>query len=134
MRTRASSTQRGRIVIDVGLGAGVAVVERSLLLALAPEDLVVAVAVEGRVDVDEVDAVVGELGQLLEVVAAVDDAGVEEGGGARGLGGVALRGGAFLCFGVLGRGGGLGHGFLAFGGARFRGILAGLLLGHAISG
>ena len=59
-----------------------AVLEGALLLRLAPEDLVVAVGVEGRVDVDQVHAGVGELAQLLEVVAAVDDAGVDERRGA----------------------------------------------------
>ena len=75
-------------VFDVGVGAGVAVLEvkkkparlRSGFGPLAPEDLVVAVAVEGRVDVDQVHAGVGELAQLVEAVAAVDDAGVEQGG------------------------------------------------------
>ena len=62
-------------VVDIGLRAGVPVLEGSLLLGLAPEDLVVAVAVEGGVDVDQVYALVGELGELFEVVAAVDDAG-----------------------------------------------------------
>ena len=47
--------------------------------SLAPEDFVVAVGVKGRVYVDEVHAGVGELTQLVEVVAAVDDAGVHEG-------------------------------------------------------
>src|SRR5207302_1325247 len=56
--------------------------------------LVVAVGVEGRVDVDQVDAGVGELFQLVEVVAAVDDAGVEEGGEAAGWGG---RGASACC-------------------------------------
>ena len=66
--------------VDVGGRGGVAVFEGALFLfflRFAPEDLVVAVGVERRVDVDEVDAGVGELGELGEVVAAVDDAGVE---------------------------------------------------------
>jgi hypothetical protein len=41
---------------EVGLGGGVAVFERAFFAGLAPEDLVVAVGVKGRVDVDEVDA------------------------------------------------------------------------------
>src|SRR5438552_1846790 len=70
----------GAHVFDVGLGAGVAVLEGTLFLGLAPEDLVVAVGVEGRVDVDQVDAGVGQALELFEAVAAVDDAGVDEGG------------------------------------------------------
>jgi hypothetical protein len=53
-------------------------------LGLAPDDFVVAVAVEGGIDPDrsgrcsdQVDACIGELGELFQVVAAVDDAGVE---------------------------------------------------------
>ena len=41
----------GRHIIDVCLGAGVAVFEGSLFLGLAPEDLVIAVGVERRIDV-----------------------------------------------------------------------------------
>src|SRR5262245_6877799 len=52
--------------------------------SLRPENLVVAVGVERRVNVDEVNALVGELGELFEIVAAVDDAGVDEGGGLSG--------------------------------------------------
>jgi len=71
----------GAHVVDVCLRASVAVLEGPLLLRLTPEDLVVAVGVEGRVDVDEVHGAVGEFLELIEVVATVDDAGVEEGGG-----------------------------------------------------
>ncbi len=66
-------------VVDVSLRAGVAVLEGPLLLGLAPEDLVVLVAVERRVDVDQVHAAVGKLAELVEAIAAVDDAGVEQG-------------------------------------------------------
>ena len=69
----------GPHVVDVGLRGGVAVFEGPLLLGLAPEDFVVAVGVERRIDVDQVDAGIGQLGELFEVVAAVDDAGVEQG-------------------------------------------------------
>ncbi len=65
---------------DVGLGGRVAIVERALLLGLSPEDFIVAVGIEGRVDVDQVDAAVRELGELVEVVAAVDDSGVQQRG------------------------------------------------------
>jgi hypothetical protein len=57
----------------------VAVVEGALLLGLSPEDFVVAIGVERRVDVDEVYAGVGQLAQLFQVVAAVDDARIEQG-------------------------------------------------------
>jgi len=60
-------------VLDVRLRGGVAILERPLLLRLAPEDLVVAVAVERRVDVDQVHAAVRQLAKLVETVAAVHD-------------------------------------------------------------
>ena len=47
--------------LDVGLGGLVAILEGALLLRLAPEDFVVAVRVERRVDVDQVDAGVRQL-------------------------------------------------------------------------
>ena len=68
----------GTHVVDVGRRGGVAVFEGSLFLRLAPEDFVVAVGVERRIDVDQVNAVIGQLGELFEVVAAVDDAGVDQ--------------------------------------------------------
>src|ERR1019366_5741620 len=67
--------------LDVGLGGFVTIVERTLLPGLSPEHFVVAVGVKRRVDVDEVDGVVGELLELLQVVATVDDARVEQGEG-----------------------------------------------------
>ena len=67
--------------VNVGAGALVAVLKGALLLRLAPEDLVVAVRVERRVYVDEVHAGGRELAELLEIVAAVDDARVHERGG-----------------------------------------------------
>ena len=65
-------------VVDVGLRAGVAVLEGPPLPGLAPEDLVVAVAVEGRVDVDQVHAAVGQLAELVQAVAAVDATRIEQ--------------------------------------------------------
>jgi hypothetical protein len=55
-----------------------AIVKGTLFLGLAPENLVGPVGVEGRIDVDEVDAGVGQLFELLKIVAAVDDARVEK--------------------------------------------------------
>ena len=64
---------------DVGLGGGVSVLEGPAFAGLAPEDFVVAVGIEGGIDVDEVDAGVGKLAEVVEVVAAIDDAGVDDG-------------------------------------------------------
>ena len=66
-------------VVNVGAGGFVAVVKGALLLGFAPKDLVVAVGVEGRVNVNEVHAGVGQLGELFQIVAAINDTGVEEG-------------------------------------------------------
>ena len=43
--------------------------------------LVIAIGVKRRIDVDEVDGVVGELLELLQIVATVDDASIEQGDG-----------------------------------------------------
>ena len=91
-----------------------AVFEGSLFLRLAPEDfpkiLHRAVGVERRIDVDEIDAAVrdrsiGQLGELFEVVTTIDDAGVEEGAGFAGFGGLWCRGlrGGFLPLGHVGK-------------------------------
>ena len=56
-----------------------AVFKRSLFLGFAPEDFVVAIGVERRIDVDQINAGIGQLGELFEIVAAVDDARVEQG-------------------------------------------------------
>ena len=53
----------------------------AFLAGLAPEDFVVAVGVEGRVNVNQVDAGVRQFGGLFGIVATVDDASIEEGGG-----------------------------------------------------
>lgn len=68
----------GAHVVDVGLGRFVAVGEAPLLFCLAPEDFVVPVRVEGRVDVDQIDARLRQLSKLLQVIPAIDDARVEE--------------------------------------------------------
>jgi len=44
----------------------------AFFLCLAPEDLIVAVGVKRRVDVNQVNTTIGEFFQLVEVVAAVD--------------------------------------------------------------
>jgi hypothetical protein len=53
----------------------------AFLVGLAAEDFVVAVGVEGRLNVNQVNAGVRQFGGLFENVAAVDDASIEEGGG-----------------------------------------------------
>ena len=75
-------------VVNVGLGVLVAVFKGALLLGLAPEvraglaTIVVAVGVEGRVNVNQIHAGIGQLGELFQIVAAINDAGVEERAGA----------------------------------------------------
>ena len=68
-------------VVNVSLGGLVAVFKGALLPGLAPEDFVVAVGVEGRVNVNQIHAGVGQLGELFQIVAAINDAGVEQRGG-----------------------------------------------------
>jgi hypothetical protein len=73
------------VIVNVSLGVLVAVFKGALLLGLAPKvraglaTIVVAVGVEGRVNVNQIHAGVGHLGELFQIVAAVDDARVEEG-------------------------------------------------------
>jgi len=74
-------------VVNVSLGVLVAVFKGALLLGLAPKvraglaTIVVAVGVEGRVNVNQIHAGIGQLGELFQIVAAINDAGVEERGG-----------------------------------------------------
>src|ERR1035437_7342329 len=65
-------------VVNVGAGGFVAVFKGALLLGLAPEDFVVAVGVEGRVNVNQIHAGVWQLGELFQIVAAINDAGVHQ--------------------------------------------------------
>jgi len=65
--------------VNVGAGGFVAVFKGAFLLGPAPEDFVVAVGVEGRVNVNQVNAGVGQLGELFQIVAATNYAGVEQG-------------------------------------------------------
>jgi hypothetical protein len=69
----------GAHVVDVGAGRFVPVLESSLLLCLSPKSLIHPVGIEGRVDVDEIDALGGQAGKLVDVVAAVDGLRVEGG-------------------------------------------------------
>jgi hypothetical protein len=48
------------------------------LLRLAPEHLVIPIRVERRIDVDEIHAAVRQLPQLFEIVAAVNDPGIDD--------------------------------------------------------
>ena len=66
-------------VVNVSLGVLVAVFKGALLLGFTPEDLVVAVGVEGRVNVNQIHAGIRQLGELFQIVAAINDAGVEDG-------------------------------------------------------
>ena len=65
-------------VFDVGLGGGVAVLEGAFFLGFAPEDFVIAIGVERRVNINQIDATIGQFGKLFEIVATVDDAGVHQ--------------------------------------------------------
>ncbi len=55
--------------------------EAAFLFCFAPENFVVAVRVEGRVDVNQIDARIGQFTQLFEIIAAVDDTRVDKRGG-----------------------------------------------------
>jgi hypothetical protein len=54
------------------------ILEGPLLLRLAPENLISPVGIERRIDIDEVDAGVGQFLQLLQVVAAIDNSRIEK--------------------------------------------------------
>ena len=58
-------------IINVSAGVFVSVFKRTFLLGLAPKDLVIAVGVEGRVNVNEVNASIGQFGELFEIGAAI---------------------------------------------------------------
>ena len=64
--------------LDVSLRGFMPVVKRPLLFRLAPEDFVIPIGIKGRIDVDEIDAGIGQLLELLKIVAAIDDARIEE--------------------------------------------------------
>ena len=52
--------------------------ERPFLLRLAPEHLIVPVGVERRIDVNQINARIRQLLQLLQIVAAINDSGIEQ--------------------------------------------------------
>ena len=56
-----------------------------------PKDFVVPVRVERRIDVDEIYTRIREFLQLLQIVAAVDDARVDDGRGSARRSGIARR-------------------------------------------
>lgn len=70
----------GAHVVDVGLGAGVAVFKRALFFRLAPKDFIISVAVKRRIDVDQVHAGGRKLFKLLQIVAAINDARIDQRG------------------------------------------------------
>ena len=62
--------------VDIGLCRCVPVLERAFFLCFSPEYFVIAVRVERRVDINQIDTGIGEFRKLFEVVAAIDYAGV----------------------------------------------------------
>jgi len=84
LRHRVAAVIKGDDEADVAIFAHhhgfVAVFKGALLLGLAPKDFVVAVGIEGRVNVNQINLSVRQLGELFQIVTAINDAGVEEGG------------------------------------------------------
>jgi hypothetical protein len=62
------------------LRAGVTVFKGAFLLCLTPKDFVIAIRVEGRVNVNQVNAGIGKLFELVKIVTAISDASVNERG------------------------------------------------------
>jgi hypothetical protein len=56
---------------------GVAVFERAFFLCPAPEDLVIAIRVKRRVNIDKVKTFRREFFKLVEVVAEINDTGID---------------------------------------------------------
>ena len=71
-------------IVNVSLGVLVVAFKGALLLGLAPETVpvrpltVIAFGVEGRVNVNQIHAGIRKLGQLLQIIAAINHAGIEE--------------------------------------------------------
>ena len=63
--------------VDVSLCRSVAVLKRAPFSCLAPKDLVIPVGIERRINIDEVNAMIGFL-ELLQVIAAIDNPRVNE--------------------------------------------------------
>jgi len=72
--------------LDVCLRGFVPVFKGPLLLRLAPEDFIGAVGVERRVNINQIDASVGQLPELIEIVPAKDRSCIEQGGRLAGQG------------------------------------------------
>ncbi len=51
---------------------------------LTPKDFVVPIRVERRIYIDQIDTAIRQLAQLVEIIAAVNDTRVDDGGGLRG--------------------------------------------------
>ena len=64
--------------LDVGLRRFMPVIKGPLLFGLAPKYLVIPVGIEGRIDVDEIDAGIRQLLELLQIVAAVYNPRIEK--------------------------------------------------------
>src|ERR1035438_6500139 len=64
--------------LDISSRRLVAILKGSLLFRLAPEYLVGPVGIKRRIDINEVDAAIGQLLQLLQVVAAIDNSRIEK--------------------------------------------------------
>ncbi len=75
-----AGVQASDFTVAAARRVGAPVLEASLLFRLTPEDLVVAVAVEWRIDVDQVHAAIGQPGELVQAITAADDARVERRG------------------------------------------------------
>jgi hypothetical protein len=55
------------------------ILERTSLAGLAPKYLVIPVGIKWRVNIDRINASLGKLSQLIEVVPAIDHRSIHEG-------------------------------------------------------
>lgn len=62
---------------DVCLRRFMPILEGSLLLRLAPEHFIVAIRVEWRIDVDQIDALSRKFAELVEAVSAINDPSID---------------------------------------------------------
>ena len=65
-------------VLDVSFGGLMPIGEAPFLFRFAPKNFVVPVRVERRVDVDQIDARLRQLAELIEIIAAINDARVDQ--------------------------------------------------------